>query len=149
MHIFDNLEEFLAAEGTHLGFSEWLAVPQATIDAFADATGDHQWIHVDESRAASGPFGTTIAHGYLTLSLIPALTASIFRVGNIVMGVNYGLDKVRFPSALPSGTRIRAGAEFLHAVVRENGTLASIRVSVLAEGDERPVCVADTVTLFA
>ena len=149
MRVFGDLDDFVAVEGTHLGFSDWVTVSQSTIDTFAEATGDQQWIHVDRERAAEGPFGTTIAHGYLTLSLIPALVASIFSIRELGMGVNYGLDRVRFPSALPSGTRIRGGAEFVQASRSDRGVLCTIRVTVTAEGTDRPVCVADTLTLFA
>ena len=98
MRTFASLEEFVAAKGESLGFSEWHTITQEQVNAFADATGDHQWIHVDIERAASGPFGGTIAHGYLTVSLLPVLSSEIFRVQNLTMGINYGLDRVRFPS---------------------------------------------------
>jgi acyl dehydratase len=100
---FSSLDEFAAAKGEHLGYSEWHAVTQAQIDKFADATGDHQWIHVDQERAAQGPFGSTIAHGYLTLALLPTLVSEICRIDGLTMGVNYGLDRVRFPGPVLSG----------------------------------------------
>src|SRR5215468_9844546 len=107
---FTSLDELRAAVGTDAFTSEWLTVDQKRIDLFADATSDHQWIHVDAEKAAAGPFGTTIAHGYLTLSLLPALFADLYRIAGTRMGVNYGLNKVRFPAPLPSGSRVRATA---------------------------------------
>ena len=111
MRIFASLDELAGAKGEHLGHGEWHTVTQEQVNQFADATGDHQWIHVDTDKAAHGPFGTTIAHGYLTLSLIPFLGKEILRVDGISMGINYGLGKVRFPSAVPVGARLRAGVE--------------------------------------
>ncbi|MGW5122351.1 MaoC family dehydratase, partial [Streptomyces noursei] len=101
--VFGSVEELRAAVGEELGPSDWLAVDQKRIDLFAEATGDHQWIHVDEERAAAGPFGTTIAHGYLTLSLLPVLVPQLLRVDNVKMGINYGTNKVRFPATVPVG----------------------------------------------
>ncbi len=106
--VFTSAPELRAAVGQELGVSDWLEVDQKRIDLFADATGDHQWIHVDPERAAEGPFGSTIAHGYLTLSLLPALVPQILRVEGVRMGVNYGTDKVRFPAPVPVGSRLRA-----------------------------------------
>lgn len=149
MRVFNGLDEFVRAAGTHLGHSESILVDQDTIQGFADVTGDQQWIHTDVERATGGPFGSTIAHGYLTLSLVPALTSSIFRIEGLSMGVNYGLNRVRFPSALKSGSRVRAGAELIEVNTTPHGTMAVVRVVIAAEGDERPACVADTVTLLA
>ncbi|WP_308207790.1 MaoC family dehydratase [Actinomadura madurae] len=113
MRTFTGVDEYEKAVGTHLGHSEWHTITQEQVNLFADATGDHQWIHLDTERAAQGPFGTTIAHGYLTLSLIPMLLAQIYRVEGLRMGVNYGANKVRFPAPVPVGSRVRAGAELL------------------------------------
>lgn len=148
MRIFSSLDEFTAAKGEHLGYSDWHQITQEQVSAFADATGDHQWIHVDVERAAQGPFGGTIAHGYLTLSLLPVLVGQIYRVDGLAMGVNYGLDRLRFPAPVPTGSRVRAGAELRELRVTERGTLASSRVTVEVEGQTRPSCIADTLTLL-
>ena len=148
MRIFTSLAEFSAAAGEHLGYSDWHEITQAQVSAFADATGDHQWIHVDPQRAADGPFGTTIAHGYLTLSMLPVLTSEIYRIENLAMGINYGLDRLRFPSPVPTGSRIRAGAELREVKESPRGLLAYSRVTVELDGQEKAACVADTVTLF-
>jgi acyl dehydratase len=145
---FSSLAEFSAATGEHLGYSDWHEVTQAQVSAFADATGDHQWIHVDPQRAASGPFGTTIAHGYLTLALLPVLTSEIYRIENLTMAVNYGLDRLRFPSPVPTGSRIRAGATLREVKDTQLGTLAYSRVIVERDGQEKAVCLADTVSLY-
>ncbi len=145
MRVFDGLEEFAAAKGEHLGHSDWHTVTQQQIDTFADATGDHQWIHVDPEKAAKGPFGTTIAHGYLTLSLVPMLGAQIWRVDGITMGINYGTEKVRFPAAVPVGSRIRSGVEIVDVVDVPGGKQAVLRQTVEIEGGAKPACVAETV----
>jgi acyl dehydratase len=144
MRSFSSLEEFAAAKGEHLGYSDWHGVTQAQVSAFAGATGDHQWIHVDPERAAAGPFGTTIAHGYLTLAMLPVLMAEIYRIDNLTMAVNYGLDRVRLPSPVPTGSRIRAGATLSDVRNTPLGQLASARVTVEVEGQKRAACVADT-----
>jgi acyl dehydratase len=136
------------ATGEHLGYSDWHTVDQKTVDMFAEATGDHQWIHVDPDRAAKGPFGRTIAHGFLTLSLIPALTEQIFRIHGVRMGVNYGLNKVRFPAPLPVGNRVRAGMEVAEVTDVEDGVQVVSRVTVEVEGATKPCCVAETVSRF-
>jgi acyl dehydratase len=148
MRIFTDVKELSGAVGEHLGWSEPLTVTQERVDQFADATGDHQWIHVDPERAKRGPFGTTIAHGYLTLSLIPVLTGAIYRVDGLAMGINYGTEKVRFPAPLPVGSTIRAGAELVAVREVAQGWQAVVRMTVTAEGIEKPVCVADTVVLL-
>jgi acyl dehydratase len=145
---FTDLAEFSAAAGEHLGYSDWHEITQAQVSAFADATGDHQWIHVDPQRAASGPFGTTIAHGYLTLAMLPVLTQEIYRIENLAMGVNYGLDRVRFPSPVPTGSRIRAGAVLREIKETPRGLLGYGRVTVEVDGQQRPACIADTVSLY-
>jgi acyl dehydratase len=148
MRTFASLEDFVAAKGESLGFSEWHKITQEQVNAFADATGDHQWIHVDIDRAASGPFGGTIAHGYLTVSLLPILSMEIFRIENLTMGINYGLDRVRFPSPVPTGSSIRAEATLTDVKQTHLGSLASIRMRVEIEGQEKAACVADTLSLF-
>jgi acyl dehydratase len=148
MRTFASLAEFVAAKGESLGFSEWHKITQEQVNAFADATGDHQWIHVDVERAASGPFGGTIAHGYLTVSLLPILSMEIFRIENLTMGINYGLDRVRFPSPVLTGSSIRAEATLTEIKQTHLGSLASIRMRVEIEGQEKAACVADTLSLF-
>ena len=148
MRTFSGVAELEAAVGTHLGHGGWHEVTQDRIDAFADATGDHQWIHVDPERAASGPFGTTIAHGFLTLSLIPVLVADVYRVDGLSLGVNYGADRVRFPAPVPVGSRVRAGVELVRLSPSGMGVQALTRVTVELEGSERPACVADMLSLL-
>jgi acyl dehydratase len=130
--------------GDTFGPSSWIEIPQSRIDAFADATGDHQWIHVDPDKAAQGPFGTTIAHGYLTLSLLPAASYEVVpRQGG--MGINYGLNRVRFPAPVPVGSRVRATFEVLEVDEQEWGGQATMRATVEREGGDKPVCVAEVV----
>jgi len=148
MRTFTGLDEFDKAVGTHLGHSDWHTVTQQQVNLFADATGDHQWIHVDLERAAAGVFGTTIAHGYLTVALIPMLMDEIYRVDGLRMGVNYGSNKVRLPSPVPVGSRVRAGAELLELRSTPQGAQAMIRVTVEREGSEKPACVAETISLL-
>jgi acyl dehydratase len=148
MRTFASLDEFVAAKGESLGFSEWHEITQEQVNAFADATGDHQWIHVDLDRAASGPFGGTIAHGYLTVSLLPILSMEIFRIEKLTMGINYGLDRVRFPSPVPTGSSIRAEATLTDVKETQLGSLAHIRMRVEIEGQQKAACVADTLSLF-
>jgi acyl dehydratase len=147
--VFHSPAELRAAVGKHLGHSDWLEVTQERIDQFAEATGDHQWIHVDPERARKGPFGTTIAHGYLTMSLVSYFLPRIVEVRGVSMGVNYGTDRLRFPAPVPVGSRIRAGAELLEAEPTKDGAVqAKIRVTVEVEGQERPGCVVDTLSRF-
>jgi acyl dehydratase len=148
MRTFASLAEFVAAKGESLGFSDWHKITQEQVNAFADATGDHQWIHVDLDRAASGPFGGTIAHGYLTVSLLPILSMEIFRIEHLTMGINYGLDRVRFPSPVLTGSSIRAEATLTDVKQTHLGSLASIRMRVEIDGQEKAACVADTLSLF-
>jgi acyl dehydratase len=148
MRRFSSLDEFVAAKGEHLGYSDWHEVTQEQVDKFADATGDHQWIHVDAERAAQGPFGATIAHGYLTLALLPVLMSEIFRIDGLTMGVNYGLDKVRFPSPVRTGSRIRAGATLSEIRDSHLGKLCYARVLIEVDGQKRAACVADTLSLY-
>jgi acyl dehydratase len=145
---FSSLDEFAAAKGQHLGNSEWHEVPQAQINMFADATGDQQWIHVDAERAARGPFGATIAHGYLTLALLPFFMSEIVSIDGLTACINTGLDRVRFPSPVRAGSRVRAGATLRDIRDTGLGKLAYARVIVEVEGQKRPACIADTVLLY-
>ena len=132
--------------GTHLGYSEWMEITQERVNTFADATGDHQWIHIDPERAKDGPFGGTIAHGYLTLSLGPALMPTIATVTGVRMGVNYGMDKVRFVSPVPVGANLRLGAELTKVDdLPGNGALVYMTFTFECEGSEKPSCVAEII----
>jgi acyl dehydratase len=148
MHIFTRFEDFDALVGEELGSSEWLLVDQARIDAFAACTGDYQWIHVDVERSARGPFGATIAHGFLTLALIPALMAQIYVVDTPGPKLNYGADKIRFPAPLPVGSRIRDTATLLSAAAVPAGRQIVVRHVVEIEGETKPACVAELVALL-
>ncbi len=148
MRVFASLDEYTGAKGEHLGFGEWHEITQDEINLFADATGDHQWIHIDLEKAAAGPFGAPVAHGYLTLSLIPMLVKDIYTIEGLKMGVNYGLNKVRFPSPVVVGSRVRAGAEILDVVDFPPGKQAVVKVTVEIDGNPKPGCVAETVVLF-
>ncbi|ALG84651.1 MaoC family dehydratase [Gordonia phthalatica] len=141
-------DELIAAVGTHLGYSDWVEVTQEKVNLFADATGDHQWIHVDPERAAAGPYGGTIAHGYLTLSLIPVLRHSAWTPGPVQMGINYGANKVRFPAPVPVGSRVRAGFELAAVNVGASGHQVIETVTIEVEGGQKPVCIAETVTVL-
>ncbi len=140
-------ELYRAAVGQPEGTGDWLLVDQARIDAFADVTEDHQWIHVDQERAAQGPFGTTIAHGYLTLSLLPRLNQSIFRVKRRSRGVNYGSNKVRFTAPVPAGARVRGHLTLKNVEPIPGGARLTMEATVEVEGNERPALVAETLSL--
>ncbi|MFC9392249.1 MaoC family dehydratase [Streptomyces sp. NPDC057027] len=144
---FDGLAELEKAAGTHLGHSDWHTISQKQIDTFADSTGDHQWMHVDPGKAAQGPFGTTIAHGYLTLSLIPMLCWEVYDIQGVRLSVNYGANKVRFPAPVPVGSRVRAGVELLEVSPGGGGHQVLTRITIERDGGDKPVCVADTVTV--
>jgi len=146
--VFEHPKDLLAAIGDTLGPSDWMIVEQERIDQFADATDDHQWIHVDPERASEGPFGACIAHGYLTLSLVNKFLPQLVEVRGTTMGVNYGCDKVRFPNTVKAGQRIRGNGEVLSADEKPGAVQVTIRVSVEVEGGERPACVADTISRF-
>ncbi|MCZ6465566.1 MAG: MaoC family dehydratase [Proteobacteria bacterium] len=147
--VFESPAALKEAVGQHLGHSDWLEITQARIDQFADATGDHQWIHVDPERAKEGPFGSTIAHGYLTMSLVNLFLPQIVEVRGIAMGVNYGADRLRFPAPVPVGSRVRGSAELIEAEDAKGGSVqAKIRVTVEIEGGDRPACVVDTLSRF-
>ena len=146
MKTYPQLADLQALVGQALGTSDWITVDQPRVDAFADATLDPQWIHVDPERAAQGPFGTTIAHGFLTLSLLPAFFASAFDIGDVRMGVNYGLNRVRFTAPVPVGSRLRASFRLLAYEPLDGGAQLVTEVTVEREGAERPACVAEAVT---
>jgi acyl dehydratase len=148
MRVFETVNELTAAVDTELGVSDWHIVTQEQIDSFAQATGDHQWIHLDAARAADGPFGTTIAHGFLTLSLTPMLLHQVYEVRGLRMAINYGTNRVRFPAPLPSGASVRARARLLSADRVPGGFQVVTQVAVEVEGMEKPCCVADLVTRF-
>jgi len=146
--IFHGIEEYEQAVGTHLGHSDWHTVTQEQIDLFAEATGDHQWIHVDPQRAAEGPFGTTIAHGYLTLSLVPRLVWQVYTIEGLRMGLNYGSNKVRFPAPVPVFSRVRAGVELLSLTPTALGLQSVTRVTIEVDGSDKPGCVAETIAVL-
>ena len=148
MRTFTDLDQLADAVGEDLGTSDWIDIDQARVDRFADATDDHQWIHVDPEQAAAGPFGATIAHGYLTASLIPALSASIFSVETDGPRLNYGLNKVRFPNPVLVGKRVRAQATLAELVDVPAGKQLVVRYTVEIEGETKPACVAETVVLL-
>lgn len=138
----------LAADAPELGTGSWRRITQEQVNLFADATDDHQWIHVDPTRAGAGPFGTTIAHGYLTLSLAPVFIAEILQVDDTQMAMNYGLNKVRFPAPVPVGARLRAGLRLTSAAARGDMVEAVLTLTIQIEGGERPACVAEVVVLY-
>jgi acyl dehydratase len=146
--VFESPHDLKDAVGKHLGHSEWLTMEQDRVDKFADATEDHQWIHVDVERAKTGPFGATIAHGYLTLSLVSSFMPQIFEVRGFEFAVNYGTNKVRFPAPVKVGSRIRGGAEVVSVEESKGGILSIVRVTVEIEGEDRPACIAETVSLY-
>ena len=146
--VFNHPNELLQSVGKKLGESAWVAIEQDRINLFADATDDHQWIHVDAEKAKTGPFGATIAHGYLTLSLVNRFLPEIVDVRGISMGVNYGCDKIRFPAPVKVGSRVRGVGELVAAEEVKGGIQATIRVTVEIEGGERPACVVDTISRY-
>ncbi len=145
MRTFATLAELQPLVGQTIGTSDWIEVTQQRIQLFADATGDQQWIHVDPERARAGPFGSTIAHGFLTLSLLPEMSASAFEIRDVRMGVNYGLNKVRFPAPVPAGSRLRGHFKLLGYEPIEGGVQMVVEVTMEREGSAKPVCVAESV----
>ncbi|MFC5749748.1 MaoC family dehydratase [Actinomadura rugatobispora] len=139
------VEGLRALAGKHLGHSDWMEVTQERVNQFADATGDHQWIHVDPERAAAGPFGGPIAHGYLTLSLVPSFLPQILDVQGFTMGVNYGCNKVRFPSPVPVGAKLRCGASLDEVAEVKGGVQITLTLTFEVEGAAKPACVAEVV----
>lgn len=148
MRIVEHPLDLLDLAGKSLGTSEWMQISQERINQFADATDDHQWIHVDAEKAAEGPFGVCIAHGYLTLSLANKFLPELMQVQQVSMGVNYGCDKVRFPNTVKSGQRIRAHGEILQAERKSAGVQVVIRITIEVEAQEKPACVVDTISRF-
>ncbi len=146
MRIFNGPDELKAAAGTHVGESDWLTVDQSRIDTFADATDDHQWIHVDQEKAKDGPFGTTIAHGFLSLALLVPLASQVYRVDGVKMGINYGLNKVRFTSPVPVGSKVRASIDVGDVAEVSGGLQVTLKVTIEIEGSERPAVVAEWLT---
>jgi acyl dehydratase len=143
---FEHLADLQSFVGQSLGSSDWVTITQSRIQQFADATGDQQWIHTDPERAALGPFGAPVAHGFLTLSLLPWMFESGFAVGDVRMGVNYGLNKVRFPAPVPVGSRLRGHFKLLSYAPIDGGAQLVVEVTVVREGSEKPVCVAESVS---
>jgi len=144
-----SVAELETLTGKHLGYSEWIEITQQRVDTFADATDDHQWIHVDADRAAAGPFGTTIAHGFLTLSLIIPMWSEILHFDGVRLAINYGLNKVRFPAPVPVGSRIRAGATLVSIeTVADGGAQIVVDFVVEREGGEKPCCIAQGLYRF-
>ncbi len=148
MRSFDTLAELAACAGQEITVTDWSAVTQQQIDQFADATGDHQWIHVDAERAKSGPFGATIAHGYLTLSLLAGFFDRAVHVGGVRMGINYGLNKVRFMAPVPAGSRLRVRIALLSTEPIEGGLQAAWKCTIEREGADKPVCVAEPLSRY-
>ncbi len=147
MRVFDGIDELRAAAGEHLGVSGWHEVTQEQVNLFADATGDHQWIHVDPQRAATGPFGTAIAHGYLTLALVPLFVGEVYTVSGIRMAVNYGCNKVRFPAPVPVGSRLRGSVRLDSVTPGVLGFTVAATVTVEIDGSDKPACVAETLAV--
>jgi len=147
MH-FDSLAALTAAAGTDLGATEWLTIDQGRIDGFADATGDHQWIHVDVDAAQAGPFGGTIAHGYLTMAMCAPFLGELCTVGGISMGINYGVDKARFITPVPAGGRVRGKGVLLATTEIPGGVQAVVRITIELEGADKPAAVVDTVSRY-
>ena len=148
MERFESPEALRQAAGSHLGHSAWRVVDQDQVNRFADATGDHQWIHVDLERAAAGPFGGTIAHGFLTLSMLPEMVFELLQVGGVRMVINYGLNRVRFVSPVRVGSRLRAGAELTAVEEVKGGLQAKVTVTFEIDGEDKPACVAESLMRF-
>ncbi len=148
MRVFGTVEEIEAAAGEELGSSDWVEITQERVDQFAEATGDHQWIHVDVEKAKQGPFGGTIAHGYLTLSLVPWLGSQVFSLETPGAKLNYGVNKVRFPSPVPVGSRVRAKVAVDQVADVPAGKQLTMKYVVEIEGHDKPACVAETVVLL-
>jgi len=148
VRVFASPQELIGAVGSELGASDWLVIEQDRIDRFAEATGDDQWIHVDEQRAKEGPFGSTIAHGYLTLSLLPLLVSQVYRVEGVRMGVNYGLNKLRFITPVKVGSAVRAAVKLASVEEVEGGLQVEAHVTVELRGHEKPAAYAQSLTRF-
>ena len=149
MRVISSVEDAKALEGEEVGLSDWVVIDQTRIDQFAEATADYQWIHVDTERAARElPDGKTIAHGYLTLALIPALTGKFVEVKNLARAINFGVNKVRFYTPVPAGARVRARAKVLQARRRAGALLLTCEVRIEVEGEKKPACVAETLGMY-
>ena len=147
MITFDSLDDLRGAAGTHLGWTDWLEITQERVDLFADATGDHQWIHVDVDRAtAESPFGGPIAHGYLTLALSNLFLPQLIAVPAASAGVNYGTGRVRFPTPVPVGSRVRGGAEIASVDEIAGGLQTTITITIEVEGSDKPACVIESLS---
>ena len=146
--VFEAPKDLLDSVGAELGYSDWFEITQERINQFAEATGDYQWIHIDEEQAKQGPFGATIAHGYLTLSLTNMFLPEIISVENISMGINYGVNKVRFPAPVPSGSKVRFSAVLQDVTEIPGGVQAIIVITVEVEGSDKPCCVVESVTRY-
>ncbi|MCV7378148.1 dehydratase [Mycobacterium alsense] len=149
MRTFESVADLAAAAGETIGESSWVTITQEDVNLFADATGDHQWIHVDPERAAAGPFGTTIAHGFMTLALLPRLQHEIYTVKGIKLAINYGLNKVRFPAPVPVGSRVRARSSLVSVDDLGDGAVqATMSTTVEIEGAAKPACVAESIVRY-
>jgi acyl dehydratase len=149
MRTFDSVGDLAAAQGQSIGQSDWVTITQEDVNLFADATGDHQWIHVDPERAANGPFGTTIAHGFMTLALLPRLQHQMYTVNGIKLAVNYGLNKVRFPAPVPVGSRVRAQSSLIGVDELDDGAVqATIATTVEIDGSAKPACVVESIVRY-
>jgi acyl dehydratase len=148
MSTFDGIDELQKAVGTNLGHSSWYTITQEQIDQFAEATDDHQWIHVDPERAAAGPFGGTVAHGYLVVALAPKVLREVVEVRGVAMSINYGSDKIRFPSTCPSGSRLRGSVELIDVTKADKHAQARLRVTMEREGHVKPTCVAELIVRY-
>ncbi|MFT4263834.1 MAG: MaoC family dehydratase [Nocardioides sp.] len=148
MRVFEGIDEFVAAEGSELGSSDWIEVDQRRIDLFADATGDHQWIHVDPERAAGGPFGGTIAHGFLTLSMLPVIWHQLYEVEGVRLAVNYGLGKVRFIAPVPAGAKIRGTAAIKDVTALDGAVQATVTTTIEIQGAEKPAAVVESIVRY-
>lgn len=148
MKLFNGIDELESASGQHLGYSEWHTVTQEAVSLFADATGDHQWIHLDQERAEDGPFGATVAHGYFVLSLVPVLSWEIYDIAGLTMSLNYGANRLRFPAPVPVGSQIRAGVELLEVNRTTTGANSLTRTTIDIEGSQKPACVVENVAVY-
>ena len=144
--VFETPMDMLGTEGQTLGTSEWMEIDQDRVNMFADATGDHQWIHVNKEMAEQSPFGTTIAHGFLTLSLLPMLMKETYTINKVAMGINYGCNKVRFINPVKVGSRVRGISEVVSVEEAGGGIQLVVKATIEIEGEEKPACVAETVT---
>jgi acyl dehydratase len=149
MRTFESVADLAAAKGEAIGQSDWVTITQEDVNLFADATGDHQWIHVDPERAAAGPFGTTIAHGYMTLSLLPRMQHDMYAVNGVKLAINYGLNKVRFPAPVPVGSRVRATSSLVDVEDLGDGAAqAVVSTTVEIDGSAKPACVVESLVRY-